>query len=425
MSVTAQLVPGNALEVLRGMEAESVDCVVTSPPYWNLRSYGDLPGEMGREPTIAEYVERMVEVFREVRRVLKKSGTCWVNISDSYASGKGTCYNPGGGPQSGIPIADKSRFPLDRGSIRTLARDSLKPKDRCGIPERLVLALQADGWWWRDEIIWHKPAPMPMSRKDATTPAHEKIYLLTKAARYWSDFGALATPASPNTHARISQNLADQRGSFRAAGGNKTNGPMKAVIAGSTRKLAEAGSGIAGNRSFEAALALPVATAHPRSVWTFSTAGFSGAHFATFPPELARRCILAGCPPMVCAKCGVPFVPQMKRTTRPHPNRWSKQADAEQFDKTGNAYKPGGSLGVAHSVEHLGYAPACQCDATTQPGLVLDLFVGSGTTCAVALSLGRNSIGIDLNPEYLELARKRIAAVTPALPFAAALEASP
>jgi DNA modification methylase len=270
----------DCLEGLKLLPDNSIQCVVTSPPYWGLRDYG-VTGQLGLEKSPEEYVAKMVEIFREVRRVLKADGTVWLNLGDTYSNG------------TNDPLSNRR----DKAAVNVTQRRPLtgsKPKNLIGIPWRVAFALQADGWYLRQDIIWHKPNPMPESVTDRCTKAHEYIFLLTKFAKYFYNAAAIKEDASESTHSRISQNLADQIGSFRANGGNKTNGPMKAVIAGSTRKLAEAGSGITANRSFESALSLKVEKINKRSVWTIPTHSFSEAHFATFPEKLIEPCILAG-----------------------------------------------------------------------------------------------------------------------------------
>ena len=171
-----------------------------------------------------------------------------------------------------------------------------KPKDMIPIPWMVAMALQADGWFLRQDLIWSKPNPMPESVTDRCTKAHEYLFLLSKRERYFYDAEAIAEPVSPNTNPRISQDLANQIGTHRANGGAKTNGPLKAVVKGSTRKLAEAGSGIKNNDSFTDAVCLLTEKRNKRSVWEVTTQPFSEAHFATFPPALIEPCIKAGCP---------------------------------------------------------------------------------------------------------------------------------
>jgi len=287
---------GDCISILRGMAADSIDCCVTSPPYWGLRDYGN-DEQIGLESTPDAYIAKMVAVFAEVRRVLKPEGTCWLNLGDSYAgSGKG---QGGQGTTSTKQLSNHGSY---HGGLSTTFADGLKPKDLCMIPARVALALQADGWWLRSDIIWAKPNPMPESCKDRPTSAHEHIYLLTKSAKYWYDADAIAEPA---TYA----------GDDRGARSDSRRGTECNSMNGSTGD-----------------------TRNARNVWTIATKPYSGAHFAVFPPEIPRRCILAGCP---------------------------------------------------------------------EGGIVLDPFFGSGTTGEVAETLGRQWVGIELNAEYAELAKKR------------------
>lgn len=282
--LTPLLLNANALHI--PLSDKSVNCVVTSPPYWGLRDYG-VPGQLGLERTPEEYVAHMVEVFREVWRVMDDRATLWLNLGDSYAVDQigGVKNKPG----------DKSFTNKGGCGIDKRHPDhGLKPKDMVGIPWRVAFALQDDGWYLRSEIIWQKPNPMPESVTDRPTKSHEQIFLLSKSSRYYYDAEAILEPVSGGTHLRISQDVASQIGSFRANGGSKTNGPMKAVIR--TPKQTPAGSRIKNNDSFNNAVCLPVVERNKRDVWTIATQSYSGAHFATFPPKLIEPCILAGCP---------------------------------------------------------------------------------------------------------------------------------
>jgi len=234
-----------------------VPCCVTSPPYFGLRDYG-MDGQIGMEDTPQAFVARLVEVFREVRRVLRNDGTLWLNLGDSYA-GAGYSNNKNTGGASRAQGGGQKHRPVS----------GLMNKQLIGIPWRVAFALQEDGWYLRQEIIWHKPNPMPESVRDRCTKAHEQIFLLSKSPRYYFDSEAIKEPVAESSVARLAQpTLAQQKGLERVPG--KTNGNMKAVGNGETR-----------NR---------------RSVWTVTTKPFRGAHFATFPPDLIEPCILAGCP---------------------------------------------------------------------------------------------------------------------------------
>jgi DNA modification methylase len=277
--VSVQILIGDARERLRELPDTRVNCCVTSPPYFGLRDYGHA-GQMGLEATPDEFVTGMVGLFREVRRVLRDDGTLWLNLGDSYA-GSGRGGNPDAGTKQGTNRGSQSVGVLygrerddaevERQRIKVgntaLISSGFKPKDLIGIPWRVAFALQADGWYLRQDIIWSKPNPMPESVQDRCTKAHEYLFLLSKGPRYHFDADAIAEAVAPSTVARLAQDVEAQTGSARVPG--KTNGNMKAV-GGETR--------------------------NKRSVWEVATQPFSGAHFATFPPALIEPCILAGCP---------------------------------------------------------------------------------------------------------------------------------
>jgi DNA modification methylase len=289
MKELSKILCGGALEMLPTLAEQSVQTVVTSPPYWGLRDYG-VKGQIGLETTPGEYLEKMVCLFREVHRVLRDDGTLWMNMGDTYASAW-VCNR---------------RNVVGNGSLENGKRDvrpnrladGLKEKDLCGMPWRLALALQADGWYLRCDIVWHKPNPMPEAVYDRPTKSHEYIFLLTKKKKYYYDFDAIKERCSESTHARVSQNVAAQIGSDRAHAGGKTNGRMKAVVRGGVNpKAAQGAAGSKQNESFSSACCMPVHDRNKRSVWTVATSPYKEAHFATFPPDLIKPCILAGAPP--------------------------------------------------------------------------------------------------------------------------------
>ncbi len=289
MQMTCKIVVGDCLASLRAMADQSVNTCVTSPPYFGLRDYGHA-GQIGLEQTPDEFVAKLVEVFREVRRVLRDDGTLWLNLGDSYAAQRSGTAMPAetlAGGQSGQAVdgrghrgrgdADATR--VDGGTRREAGSGpahrnasaiGLKHKDLIGIPWRVAFALQADGWTLRQDIIWHKPNPMPESVKDRCTKAHEYIFLLSKGPRYYFDSEAIKEPLAESSLPRLRQNIAGQVGTTRHVG--KTNGNFKAQ----------------GN--------LETGLRNRRSVWTVTTKPFKGAHFATFPPDLIEPCVLAGCP---------------------------------------------------------------------------------------------------------------------------------
>jgi DNA modification methylase len=371
-----QTIIGDTLSVLKTLPDELVDCVVTSPPYWGLRDYG-VKGQIGLEKTPEEYVARIVEVFSEIKRVLKKEGTCWLNLGDSYNGSGGEHKHDKG--QSGLTNnRDKVGFVSGR-NIQTL-----KPKDLVGIPWRVAFALQADGWWLRQDIIWSKPNPMPESVTDRCTKSHEYIFLLTKSARYYFDNEAIKEKASRDW-GNCGGSILNNTGWTDGAGRNDQN-----------RKPGTNADTYLRNR---------------RSVWTVTTKPYSEAHFATFPEALIEPMIKAGCPGFVCRKCGkarervykkgdlVPDAPQYKP-------RGNNRGDA--FVK--NAMTPAGSKqghpNFHYEKKEIGLTD-CGCNAGFSLGLVLDPFIGSGTTGRVATKLNRNWLGIELNPNYGKLIDKR------------------
>lgn len=279
---------GDAIDGLKLLDDESVDTCVTSPPYYGLRDYGK-EEQIGLEKTPEEYIKRLVNIFREVRRVLKPDGTLWVNIADSYAgSGKGSAISP--------ENAKKYKQGSNKGMLGALKTTKvktpgIKPKDLIGIPWMLAFALRADGWYLRQDIIWQKPNPMPESVKDRCTKSHEYIFLLSKSPRYYFDGEAIAEPVADSSMARYSQNIEAQKGSDRVPG--KTNGALKAVTPRyGGKKYTETPDLFYRTKSGHAYDFRP--RRNKRDVWTVSTKPFKGAHFATFPDTLIIPCILAG-----------------------------------------------------------------------------------------------------------------------------------
>ncbi len=300
---------------LRLLPEASVHTVCTSPPYFGLRDYGAGGTEIGQEATPEDFVAALVEVFREMKRVLRPDGTLWVNLGDSYSRGsRGTVPTQRGLCASGV---DEDKYNFSSASAKMRGHEVIKPKDLIGVPWRLAFALQQDGWYLRQDIVWHKPSCMPESVRDRCTKSHEYVFLFAhpdSKGRYYYDADPLREPHKADSRARVS------RGNHRK-GHKWEDGPGAHTIANDlTRALQGKGR-------------------NKRSVWSVNPKPYRGAHFATWPPDLVRPMILAGCP-----------------------------------------------VG----------------------GTVLDPFSGSATTGMVALREGRNYIGIDLNPEYLDLAQARI-----------------
>jgi DNA modification methylase len=291
--MTVTIRHGDCREVLRTLPDQSVHCCVTSPPYFGLRDYGHV-GQIGLEPTPDAFVAQMVDVFGEVRRVLRDDGTLWLNLGDSYAGGARGGY-PGG--KSGLDgTASGQNDARLAGTLKTRGlRPSvgLKQKDLIGIPWMVAFALRADGWYLRQDIIWSKPNPMPESVTDRCTKAHEYLFLLSKSPRYFYDTDAIAEALAPASVERLSQPSLDQQvGSDRVP--EKTNGAMKAV--GRVRGVPPRHAAYASSDQSGLDGVGRGGIRNKRSVWSVATQPFAEAHFATFPPALVEPCILAGCP---------------------------------------------------------------------------------------------------------------------------------
>jgi DNA modification methylase len=403
LTQTWHLLTGDVRERLTELPDASVQCCVTSPPYWGLRDYG-IDGQLGLEPTPDAYVASMVAVFRLVRRVLRGDGTLWLNLGDSYAAGKqGRDDNDpvtraamdAHGHGGGVKLQSKG----NTGKARK-PPDGLKPKDLVGIPWRLAFALQADGWYLRSDIIWNKPNPMPESVTDRPTKSHEYVFLLTKSAKYFYDAEAVREKATALPQQRLTavKNQPSAEARARVGGQNPT---------------CQGGTGTDRNA---------------RSVWTITTQPYPDAHFATFPEALPERCITAGTSERgACPLCGAGWgrvVEKGSRMPEPEHRHPPKRLEPGQAGNVGagnmgfRASKASGKEMSAWKADHpdttTGWHPSCECPAADPvPQRVLDPFAGSGTTGQVAIRLGRSFLGIELNPEYAGLARTRIGGAAP------------
>lgn len=303
---------GDVREVLDTIEPETVQTVVTSPPYWQLRDYG-VKGQIGLEGTPEEYVETLVDVFRALRRVLRPDGTLWLNLGDTYIGGRSGRIGTSALTSHRNHTAARAAWEACGSGHLHREAPGLKPKDLVGIPWRVAFGLQADGWWLRSDVIWHKPSAMPEAVRDRPTRAHEYVFMLSKSAKYFYDAMAVAEPF---TSPRAARSKAAAQRAFsrrrRVAPENRQD----------VCKIAEDDLPVSRNR---------------RSVWTVPQEPVSDAHFATFPRALVRPCVLAGCP---------------------------------------------------------------------EGGLVLDPFAGRCTTGAVAIELGRQFVGVELNPKYAAMGRR-------------------
>jgi len=274
---------GDARDKLSVIPDKIANMCVTSPPYYQLRDYG-AENQIGMENTPESFINNLVDVFRQVKRILKDDGTLWINIGDTYYGGN---TQPGGGSHNGKHI--KSGTPPKKQKV-----NGLKPKDLIGIPWMLAFALRADGWYLRQDIIWSKPNPMPESVIDRCTKSHEYIFMLSKSPKYYYDSFAIRTPMKESSVSRLAQNIDGQKGSSRVPG--KTNGTMKAVGGDKQRGHGRRHAGFNGRWDALTKEQQCSLGANKRSVWNIATKPFKEAHFATFPQELIVDCIKAGCP---------------------------------------------------------------------------------------------------------------------------------
>lgn len=357
MSQQHQILVGDCIDMMRTLPDQSVHTCVTSPPYFGLRDYG-VEGQIGLEETPAEFIARLVAVFSEVRRVLRDDGTIWVNMGDSYAGSWGAHGRDDMG--LGLSALSQRQAMASQRKAKVTSHAEYKPKDLMGMPWRLAFALQDDGWYLRQDIIWHKPNPMPESTRDRCTKAHEYLFLLSKSRRYKCDMQAIREPAAygptptgvgfghgfdavPKSRVTVPAGWdkstgAGGHGAFRKEGSARSNRDSF-QREGSKREQTIPGQSKGTHRPDREPSSWDLLTRNKRSVWTVATHSFKGSHFATFPPDLIRPCILAGAP---------------------------------------------------------------------RGGVVLDPFGGAGTTSLVSMQEGRSSIMCELNPDYAVMARTRI-----------------
>jgi DNA modification methylase len=396
--VGSRIVEGDLVDSLRRLPAESVQAVVTSPPYWGLRDYGVPPtiwggeagcrhrwrdglggrvcgrcgaweGCLGLEATPDLYVSHLVSAMREARRCLRPDGTLWLVLGDSFAANRSR------------QVPDTSGRDRSAG-LATRVPAGLKPKDLVGIPWRVAFALQADGWWLRSDNIWQKPNVMPESVGDRPTRAHEYVFLLSRSARYFYDSFAVREP---------------DRG---RRSGNGYARPARLSYGGAAAPRGQAGEWIGGGGR------------NRRSVWTIASQCFRGAHFATFPEALAEVCILAGTSPVCCRRCGAPWSRIVESTRlldgdREISGSWT---DERRRGTSGRSMLPTGygSRRVEVRRETVGWKGSCAHDDPGDRCLVLDPFAGAGTTGLVAARHGRDFLGIELSGEYAGMARRRL-----------------
>jgi DNA modification methylase len=448
------LIQADVLDGLASLEDRSVHTVVTSPPYWGLRDYGtgDWEGgdpacdhkqgrdgsgradgivddraqrnrdgaaaltrsvcacgavrqdqQLGLEATPDLYVARMVEVFREVRRVLRDDGTCWLNLGDSYNADHKQRERPNMGLNAGNARTHEARL-----------APGLKPKDLVGIPWRVAFALQADGWYLRSDIIWAKPNPMPESITDRPTKSHEYVFLLTKKPRYFFDQEAVREPAEWNRWGDQTVGPgSNPNGWIKPKSREELNARRSSYKPGQTT-----GNTLEGHeRKSDEGLTVNPAGRNVRSVWEIATQPYAEAHFATYPEELVRRCILAGTSEQGCCPvCGAPWEREVERQFY-----GSKAGDGDPMVEGFQRNRMGGQKFYENEYvppKTLGWRPGCDCLVEVPdvrlhvpepiPCTVLDPFLGSGTTAHVARKHGRRSIGIELKASYCDLAARRL-----------------
>ena len=380
---------GDALEVLRTMPKESIHCVVTSPPYWGLRDYG-IEGQLGLEKTPEEYIEKMVEIFREVKRVLRSDGSCWINLGDSYA-GSGS---PGGDFRDGKG-GDEYLRPYNRKG------SGLKPKDLCGIPWRVALALQADGWFLRSAMPWVKRSAMPESVNDRPASALEYMFLLTKSQKYYFDMDAIRKKQSDEWIERTKRDV--NRPPPRLGGEER-----KGEILSKQYKASPSGRNFRNTDLFFESLEPPFGAIFADDELVgldINPKGFPGAHFATFPPRLPEVAILAGTSEKgCCAECGAPLVRVVERK-RPPVDRYTNSSKPDDIKPCGG----GGGMGQKlqnfyneNPAKTTGWKPTCKCNADKMPCTVLDIFGGAMTSAIVAYKHGRKFTMIELSKKYID-----------------------
>jgi DNA modification methylase len=444
---------GDCLEVFRTIPDGSARMCVTSPPYFGLRDYGTavwiggdpdcdhLAGplassksglrndgrehtgpydgeklvthgmpyrhicgkcgavrrdqQIGLEATPDAFVAKMVEVFREVRRVLADDGTLWLNMGDSYGSGNSgqTCRDSSGGVGGG-KVRDTFDQPSSRANCGRPAIAGMH-KQLLGIPWRVAFALQTDGWFLRSDIIWHKPNPMPESVRDRPTKAHEYVFLLSKQPRYYYDAEAVREQMAKASAARYNYGF----------GGAKNEALVEANKDGIGRRTS-----VIGDREAPSGR-------NARTVWTITPRPFKGAHFATFPAELAERCIKAGSSERgKCPECGAAWVRMVeKELIATRGKVGDRSRDALDTTRTDAGSQWGHSAGVYGHYETTttGWRPTCSHDLEPVPDVVLDPFAGAGTVGLVCQRLGRDHLGVELNPAYRRMAIDRIASDSP------------
>lgn len=373
------ILQGHVMETLLRVPAQSVHCCVTSPPYYMVRDYQTPPvewpdgwvGQLGLEPTPDQYVSHLVDVFREVREVLRDDGTLWLNLGDSYAGG-----NKGSGGKTAKQLTNSGSF-FESPSIEW-GKSGLKPKDLIGIPWRVAFALQADGWYLRDAIVWHKPNPMPSSVTDRCTSSYEMFFMLSTRQSYYFDAYAIREPISEASKAHYKYGF----------GGAKSE----------TIKSSDNPTYVVGDRECSG-------YRNKRNVWTLSTESSRIKHYAMMPTKLIEPAIKAGTSEHgACSSCGAPYARELSKTRRATRPGTDTKIEGMDDAMVGNC-DPQRHVTETRTV---GWSCPCKCVGSgLTPCVVLDPFAGAGTVGLVARRLGRSFIGCELKDEYVDIAKTR------------------
>lgn len=429
------VVQADALTYLQSLPDESVHLIVTSPPYFGLRDYGTgtweggdsnclhdssgrpsdnknpraitsgvragadnfaclkcgakrIDDQVGLESNPIAYVERLVAVFHEAKRVLRRDGNLFVNLDDSYVGNKGAKYN-----HDGLKARKRGRahVPSEHNIGMTHTSGNIPNKSLMAVPERFLIAMIDDGWIAREKIVWVKGNPMPESMKDRCTRSFEMVYHFSKSPKHWMDMAAVAQPTAAETFARAKRGVSSKHKMVNGAPGQTPH---------SMNQPREHGAGPD---------AAP--TRNLRNVWHINTRPFKGAHFATYPEKLVSRIIGMACPETVCSKCGAGYVPVIEKTDHGFTDRTFRSPHETGTEWNTNGQ---GATTLAHVITQrvIHYAPSCKCGAGTAAGIVLDPFMGAGTTAVVAKKMNRRYLGCDLNAEYVAMAQGRIESIS-------------
>ncbi len=421
----------NCLQGLKALPDNCIDCCVTSPPYYGLRDYNTdavtfpactfsifgftekfkkWTGNYGQEPSPKMFVAHTVLIFEQVLRVLTPTGTLWLNFGDSYASSGKNRTVEHASKNSTIKGGHTSQIQSLKQQNKITS--GLKEKDLIGIPWMVAFALRDAGWYLRQDIIWSKPNPMPESVTDRCTKAHEYFFMLTKSPKYYYDAVSIKT-ASKNPEDDL-RRMADQTKNNKSNPDVLKNGlrPKTDKQRGHSRRH----DGFNDRWDDMSKSDQQAMGANKRSVWTVSTKPFSEAHFATFPPDLIVDCIKAGSGEHgCCADCGSPYTRQFDKELMPtakasyNSKTDIRDVEADKQDQGSNRQKSGHKPGHINKITTTGWVKTCKCDtAAIKPAIILDPFMGAGTTGLVAKKMGRNYIGYELNPAYIKINEARL-----------------